>query len=131
MMISATRAVEGAARQANRPKPGRGAHVSRRACGIDRDRGRNSSAIEPLASTSSTRMEKARAFAFESRPDKNGDGPNSNNGSSAVDMRSVGIKHLKNKLSEYIRLAEAKPCWSRTGIASSLSSVHLRRPGAR
>jgi hypothetical protein len=50
-------------------------------------------------------MEADRAFAFGSRPDKNADGPNSNSGSSALDMRSVGIKHFKNKLNEYIRLA--------------------------
>jgi antitoxin (DNA-binding transcriptional repressor) of toxin-antitoxin stability system len=46
-----------------------------------------------------------RAFTFGSRPVKNGDGPNSNTGSSVMDMRSVVIKLLKNKLSEYIRLA--------------------------
>jgi antitoxin (DNA-binding transcriptional repressor) of toxin-antitoxin stability system len=59
----------------------------------------------PPVWNSSTKTVAARVFAFGSRPDKNGDGLNSNNGSGAVDMRSVGIKHLKNKLGEYIRLA--------------------------
>jgi hypothetical protein len=67
-----------------------------------------------------------RAIAFENRPDKNGDDPNSNDGSSAVDMRSV---LLKTKLSEYIWPA-AKPSWSPTGITLSPNLVHLRQAAA-
>ena len=52
-------------------------------------------------------------------------------GSDFCSMRSVGIKLLKNKLSEYIRLAAGGgPCWSPTAIASWPSLVRLRRAGA-